>query len=219
MRVKEISNLIVTYAAVPVVITAIYALIVYKRLARELQIFCWFIFLSAVVQVASEVLWFQSKNNLPLLHIYVAVGFLCLSWFYGAVLKDIISRKLMVVVAAAFTVFTIVNGIYIQGVLKYASHSLTVESILIIILTLSTFILLLDESVKESRARIVGSVHWINSGLFLYYTSSLLIFYFGEVITHRFSRATSMYTWTLHFFFMTVMYVCFFIGLWKQPRN
>lgn len=216
---EEISKLVVRYAAVPVAITAIYALVVYKKLARELQIFCWFIFVSAMIQVVAEVLWFQSRNNLPLLHLYVASGFLCLSWFYGAVLKGIISRKLIIVVAVAFTLFAIVNGIFIQGIFTYASHSLTVESVLIIILTLSTFILLLDESVKESRARIVASVNWINSGLFLYYSSSLLIFYFGEIITHNFSRTISLYTWTLHFFFMTVMYACFFVGLWKQPKN
>lgn len=215
----QFSNLIIRNAYIPVLITASYALLVRKQLTPNLRIFSWFIFLSAIVQVTSTLLWVQSKNNLPLLHFYVATGFLCLAWFYGTVLRDFINKKVIWYIAGFFTIFTLINGIFIQGIFTFASYALTAESILIIILSLSTFMLLLSDIVKEKRMQESVSLNWINSGLFVYYSSSLLIFYFGEVITHTFSKTLNHYTWVLHFVFLTVMHGCFFIGLWKRPRN
>jgi hypothetical protein len=60
---------------------------------------------------------------------------------------------------------------------------------------------------------------WINSGLFIYYVSSLLIFYFGQVITDTFSKELNRYMWIFHAFFSLVMYSCFFVGLWKRPKS
>ncbi len=216
---ESISDTIIRYAYVPVVITAAYAAIIYKKLGQELRIISVFIFLSALVQIVSTLLWYQSENNLWLLHIYVAAGFLVLTRFYNSVLKGFIHKKVLLVIAVLFTIFTILNAVIFQGIFTYASMSLTVESILIIILSLSTFTLLLDDLVKESKATIVTSVNWINSGLFLYYSSSLLLFYFGELIMTLFSRNANLYTWVVHFAFLTIMHACFFIGLWNRPRS
>jgi hypothetical protein len=79
--------------------------------------------------------------------------------------------------------------------------------------------LLLNDTVKERRKQDIPSLHWINSGLFIYYSSNLLIFYFGALITHALSKQLNRYTWMLHSFFSIVMYTCFFIGLWKRPKT
>lgn len=216
---EEISNVIIKFAYVPVLITATYAALIYKKLPHELKLISWFIFLSAIVQAISAILWYNSMNNLWVLHLFVGIGFLLLAMFYNAILDGFINKRVIRVTTILFLLFTIINAAYIQGIYRYASNSLTVESILIIILSLSTFILLLDDIVKESKGRIVKSLNWINSGLFLYYASSLLLFYFGEYIIQGFSKSASVYTWVLHFLFLTVMHTCFFIGLWNRSRS
>jgi hypothetical protein len=216
---EKLSNLIIIIsAALPVVLTALYAGLIYRRLPDELKVLSWFIFLSAIVQVTSNILWLQSKNNLWLLHVYVATGFIILAWFYDSVFKGFINRLVIRIVTILFVLFTLINAVFIQGFLTYAAVSLTVESVLIIILSLSLFILLLNDIVRESKgARLVKSLNWINSGLFLYYTSGLLIFYFGEFLTRSLNKNFTVSAWLLHFFFLTVMHVCFFIGLWNRP--
>jgi hypothetical protein len=215
----EIIKLINVFSPAPALITVGYGLFIYKRLIGELKIFSWFLFLSGFIQLLSSILWFKSKNNLPLLHVYVAAGYLCLAWFYSAVLKGFIDQKIIWWSAILFISFTLVNAVFFQNIFTFASHALTVESVLVIILSLSTFIFLLNDMVKKKKMRLVKSLNWINSGLFIYYTSSLLIFYFGEVITHTFSKNLNRYTWALHTFFLMVMYFCFFVGLWQRPRN
>ncbi|MBI1767238.1 MAG: hypothetical protein HYR67_02555 [Bacteroidetes bacterium] len=203
----------------PVLVTTAYGLFIYKRLIEELKIFSWFLFLSGFIQLVSSLLWFNRQNNLPLLHLYVAAGFVCLAWFYASVLKDFVNQKIIWGAAILFTLFTVINSLFVQNILTFNSYALTTESVLIIILSLFTFIVLLNDIVKEKRMPLIKSLNWINSGLFIYYTSSLLIFYFGDLFTRKFPVYLNQYTWVLHAFFSLVMYSCFFVGLWKRPRN
>lgn len=159
------------------------------------------------------------QNNMPLLHVYVAAGFTCLAWFYKTILNRFINAKIIWSVAILFLLFTVINSLFFEDILTFNSNALTVESILIIILALFTFTFFLNDIVKETGGHDIKSLSWINSGLFIYHSSSLLIFYFGAVITHTFSKNLNLYTWIFHSFFSMVMYTCFFIGLWKRSRT
>jgi hypothetical protein len=149
----------------------------------------------------------------------VAVGFACLAWFYNTVLKGFIDGRIIWGVTLLFLLFTTLNSIFFQPLFRFNSYALTVESVLIITLSIFTFIFLLNDIVKETSGADVKSVNWINSGLFIYYSSSLLIFYFGDTIIHLFSKTFSRYTWVFHSFFSMVMYTFFCIGLWKRSRT
>jgi len=216
---NEIALTIGKYSSIPVIVTAVYGAIIYRQLTGELRVFCWFLFLSGVIETASKILWLQSKNNLPLLHLYVAAGFLCLSWFYAGVLKGFINQKIIWGTAILFTCFTTINSLFFQKIYTFNTYALTVESVLIIILSLFTFIVLLNDIVKQQKLPFIKSLNWINSGLFIYYVSSLLIFYFSQVIADNFSREVNRYTWVFLIFFSLVMYSCFFVGLWKRPKS
>jgi hypothetical protein len=216
---EQFVALINKYAGTPVFVVAIYALVIYGKMTKELKAFSWFLFFSGFIQLISTILWFQRINNLPLLHLYVAGGFVCLAWFYSAVLRDFINHKIIWGIALLFSIFTIANSLFIQNIFTFNSNALTVESVLVITLSLFTYIVLLNDIVKEKRKELINSLNWINSGLFIYYTSSLLIFYFGDFFTKQFSVYYNQYTWMFHTFFSVVMYSCFFVGLWKRPKN
>jgi|SRR5690349_10560748 len=213
------SEIIIVLSHVPILLTVVYAAVFYKQLDYVLKVFSWFIFLSGSIQFTSLAFWYASKNNMPLLHVYVAAGFICLAWFYKTLLNGFINAKIIWLIAILFLLFTIINSLFFQTVLTFNSNALTVESILIIILALFTFRFFLNDIVKESSGRNIKSLHWINSGLFIYYSSSMLIFYFGAIITNTFSRNNNLVTWLFHSFFSIVMYTCFFIGLWKRSKT
>ena len=213
------SQWIIVLSHLPILITVVYAAIRYRSLGPELKVFSWFVFLSGLVQFVSLAFWFVRKNNLPLLHFYVAAGFVCLAWFYKTVLKGFVDPVIIWVVTGVFLVFTIVNSLFFQPVLTFNSTALTVESILVVILALFTFIFFLNDIVRQTSGKDVRSLNWINSGLFIYYSSSLLIFYFGATFTRLFSANLNQYTWIFHSFFSMVMYTFFCIGLWKRSET
>ena len=211
----SITEIIIIASHIPIVISATYALVLYKKLEPELKLFSYFLFLSFVIQITALILALRRTNNLPLLHIYVAAGFLLLALFYIRVLNDFIKSEIIGAITILFLIYTTINSLFIESFFTFNSTALTVESILVVILSLSTFMVLLNDIVKQKRSHIIKSINWINSGLFIYNASSLLIFF----LTRNFPKALNQYTWILHSFFSVVMYICFIIGFSKRNRN
>lgn len=215
----QISFTIIQFSFIPLLVVFTYTGFIYRNLVIELRPIAWFIFMSGLIELISRILWLQSRNNMPLLHLYVAGGFVLLALFYQKVLDGFINKKIILAITVFFLLASLINSIFIQTIYTFNSYALTVEAIIIIILSLSTFFLMLNDIVRQHRLGLVKSLNWINSGLFVYYSSSLLIFYFGNLITHFLSKESSLYTWVLHSFFSMIMYICFFIGLWRRPTS
>ncbi|MBI3220088.1 MAG: hypothetical protein HYZ44_11290 [Bacteroidetes bacterium] len=215
----DILLLVIKFAFIPLFIVTVYCLFIYRKLTKELRTLAWFIFFSAGIELFSRIWWFQSMNNMPFLHLYVAGGFCFLANFYQEVLRGLINPKIIWITVGGFLALTIFNSLFLQDIYTFNSNALTVESILIIIFSLSTYTIMHNDNVKKNKLHLFKSLNWINSGLFIYYSSSLLIFYFGDIITHLFSKEASLYTWVIHAFFSMMMYGCFFAGLWHRPTN
>jgi hypothetical protein len=215
----NVTQLIIIGSCLPVFATVALALLRYKSFSTALRIFSWFLFISGIIQAISLVLWFMNKNNMPLLHVYVATGFLSLALFYKHILHDFIGKRLMISLIVGFLCFTIFNSLFIQSIYTFNSHARTLESILIIIFSLSTLMLAQHEVTKESKKQAFISLNWINSGLLIFYASNILIFYFGESLINFFPSYMNEYAWVLHSFFSAIAYCCFFVGLWKSQKN
>lgn len=215
----SLTQYIIVLSHLPIFITAGFAAYLYKRLGTELRVFAWFLFLSALIQGASLILWWNKINNFPLLHLYTALGFIGLAAFYIKVLREFIRPRLLWGITIAFTCYTLFNSLFVQRIFTFNSYALTVESILLVIITLSANLLFLEDAAKARSSRLLKSLSWINSGIFIYYSCTQLIFYFGDYFTRYFSPEINTYTWVLHAFFSMVMYICFFIGLWKHTHN
>lgn len=209
-------TLLITF--IPLLLTFGYAIRYFAKLGRELQVFSYFIFFSTLVQLISLFFWSNGWNNMPLLHFYVPLGFMGIAWFYATLLKGFLHPRVLWGLALLFLIFSGINSWVIQNVYTFNTYALTVESVLVVILSLSTFTLHLNQWVKSRKQRVLTSLDWINSGLFIYYASNLLFFYFGDALT-RFSPEIRRLSWFPHSFFSIVMYSCFFVGLWKYPKT
>ncbi|MEO5643392.1 MAG: hypothetical protein ABIQ40_14680 [Bacteroidia bacterium] len=156
---------------------------------------------------------------MPLLHLYVAGGFICILLFYREIFRDVLHHNVLLVIGAIFLLFTLYNAFPLELLFRFNSKVLTAESVLIIIFSLSTFMLLLNAESNEVLITERKTLNWINSGFFIYYSSSLLIFYFSDVMARVFPVYLNQNTWILHSFFSIIMYSCFIIALWKRPKS
>lgn len=213
------ARLIIIGSCIPVFATVIYAACCYRRLNKALRLFSWFLFISGIIQALSLAMWFMSKNNMPLLHLYVIAGFLSLALFYNHLLRDFIDQRLMIFLVAGFLVFTVLNSLFLQPVSTFNSYALTVESVIVIIFSVSTLMLGQHEVTRENQRQGFASLNWINSGLLIFYTSDILIFYFGDSLIDFFPSYMNRYAWVAHSFFSAMMYSCFFIGLWRSQKS
>lgn len=218
MSEKLLAKLIIVISWIPVFVAGVYALSAFKRQWGAIKQISIFLMFSAIVQLIAGVTWFLSINNMPLLHIYVAGGFVLIALFYREIFKTFLDKRVLLVLAIGFVLYCIVNAIFFQQINRHCSYTLTAESILVIIFSLFTFLVLLNTDSSEFGAE-KKSISWINTGLFVYYSSSLLIFYFSDLMARKLPVYINQYTWVLHSIFSMFMYTCFFIALWKHPKN
>ena len=209
-------EIVIIVSHLPILLAVIVAILRFRRLGKARKVFSYFIFLSGIVQFTSLLFWYLGKNNMPLLHFYVAAGFICLAWFYNTVLGGFVNAGIIWSGALLFLLFTVINSLFIQDIFTFNANALVIQSVLVIILALFTFLFFLNDLVKETGGQEIRSLNWINSGLFIYHSSSLLIFYFDAAILRAFAGTLNLYPWVFHSFFSMVMYTCFVIGLWKR---
>lgn len=211
-------KIVAIIAYIPLLATVISSLYLYHKIGKALKALSWFIFLSGVIQFTSLCFFYRRMNNLPLLHIYTAGGFFCLAWFYRMVLGNFIHKYIIWGTTLLFVLFCITDTIFIEPILTFNTYALMAEAVLVIILSLFTFIYLLDNRARESGIGDIQSISWINSGLFIYFLSCFLIYYFANIIKSHFTLPLRRIAWMFHAFFSTVMYTCFLIGLWKREK-
>ncbi len=148
---EAIAKSVIDYSNIPTFIVGIYTMVIYKKLPREMKYFSWFIFVSFTVQVIASILYYNSENNLPLLHIYTVVGFVCLIIFYNQIFDGLIKPKILWILSAVFVLYSVINSIFIQDIYTFNSYALSVEAVIIIILSLTAFVFLMNDIVKKEE--------------------------------------------------------------------
>lgn len=212
-------KLLILLSCFPVFAAAGYSLIVYRKLSPEFRIFTWFLTTSGIVQLIALPLWWFNVNNMPLLHFYVPAGFFCLAWFYKTVLRKVIHPLLIPILIGLFLLFSVTNSLFLQPIYTYNSNGLTAEAVLVIILALSTFLLSQNEIARDGNMPSLQGLNWINSGLFIYFSSNSLLYYYGDIITRTLPSYLGRYVWALHSVFSMIMYTCFIVGIWKSLKK
>lgn len=202
----------------PIFASMVLAVVSYKKLSEELKLFSWFIFVSAIVQCIGLTLWHFSINNLFLNHFFVPLGTVCIIAFYNKLLGAFLNAKIVRAILVVFILLTTANSIFFQPIHTFNSYALTMQCVLVVIFSLATFLLLVNYGGQLSKHINIKSINWINSGLFIYYSSALILFYLGDIIISTFAKEANRYVWMLHSIFYVIMTGCFFIGLWKHLR-
>lgn len=203
---------------VPIFASMVFVLYNYKKLSEELKVFSWFIVVSAIVQCIGLTLWHYSINNLFLNHFFVPIGTVCITVFYNKLFGAFLNSRVVWIILVVFLLLTIANSLFLQPIDSFNSYALTMQCVLVVIFSLATFLLLVNYGGQLSQHINIKSINWINSGLFIYYSSALILFYLGNTIISAFAKEANRYVWMLHSFFYFIMTGCFFIGLWKHLR-
>jgi hypothetical protein len=214
----NLQNITFTLPLFVLTFAMIFVILHYSRFKGEFKYISWFIFLSLIIQLPSSIMGRYGINNLFFLHLYVPISYALFALFYMEVFKGFVSKTVILTSIVLFVLFSVLNTIFWQNIESFNTYALSVESLLIIIFSLSLFIFLLNESVQDEKKGFISSLIWINSGLFIYHTSGLLLFFFAELLT-KFSTSKFQISWLFHSLIYLIFYICIIIGLWKHPKK
>lgn len=199
----------------PVIASMVYALVAKTGEETIAKLLKLFLITTGALQLISLLLWFLNINNLPVLHLLVPLRFILIVLMYKSILKGYIRLWILYLLMIGFGLYSVINTLWVEPWNTFNAQAMTIESVLLVILSLSAYIFLMDKQMTKHLGDDLQPSEWTNAGVFLYYTSSLLLMYFGEYIIRVLSSQLNRYTWIMHGIFCIIMYYCFWRSLWN----
>jgi hypothetical protein len=159
--------------------------------------------------VAAIVSGMLHSNNLPLLHGFTAIEFVLLTTFYKHIFREEHKRMQYITLQGVFVLFCIANAILLQPLKTYNSYARSLEAILLMLFSIRFFA---KQFVEGSGAKLVRkSAFWFNTGIFLYFSWSLMFFIFSNMIVPV-SKRNGNFLLYMHASFVLIMYLLFSVG-------
>jgi len=192
---------------IPITVAAIY----YKYLCRAVHILLLYLLASGIINLTAIIQ--SSTNNHPLLHLYTIVEFVLLMIYFRRIDKGTSLQRLSNMLLVFFPLLCIINVLFFQSQYSFNTYVRPIEALIFIVYSLRFFIISANIENEESWSS--GSLNWINSGLLLYFSSSLFLFIFSNTISIRLSHDVKMVIWNIHDSFVLILYLLMAYGFSK----
>ncbi|PWK73821.1 hypothetical protein LX99_04207 [Mucilaginibacter oryzae] len=210
---------ILVVSNMPPLLAGLLALIYFKKFDERLFSFKLFLLFNSIIQIAQLILSILKRNNLFLFHIDVPVEFALLLHFYYSFLKPYLDKKIFFTLTFLFITLSVVNSIFIQHIGSPNSYALIAEAIVLIILAIFAFIVLLDPRSGMNKTPIGKTVGLINIGIFVNFSTTLLISYFSNYLIHQSDKNIANYIWVYYDLAAVLMYSCFIAAIRKDVKQ
>lgn len=175
-----------------------------------LKYFSWLLFFSLIVQIVAKMMWLQKMNNLPLLHFYTLVEFVLISLFYHQIFKQnlIWSKNIRWFIASVLALI-LANSIFFQPITVFNANTKTLTQVIYIAYAVG-FYLNATHHQAESYHNVLKTV---NSAILLYYTGSLFIFMFSNVLLGL-EQSHNLF-WVANAVLYLIFQLLVFTAIWK----
>lgn len=195
-----------------ILVPLITAVVHYRYLTAEAKVLFLYLLVDAVVSIASSVLAYHHLPNMPLYHFATLVDTVLLLYFFSMLFADRRWARYLPVAMYLFPLLAVANLLFLQPLFSFNSYMLSLKSILLIVLCFLYW--WLYEPVAGKAWKQVP-LHWIVSGLLLYFSSAFILFTFSDFIISVSSRTVSIMLWNIHAGLSVMMFLLLAIGLSK----
>jgi hypothetical protein len=186
----------------------------YTSIDIKLRLIFYYLLLSFFFNSVTTVLAESGQNNLPLFHLFTLLEGVILLFFYRESMADCLNRRLFRVIVCAYICFCIINSLFIQDLHSFNTYSRFAEALLIISFSLYYFYTTLE--IKMPGQWYSDPLIMINIGLLIYFSSSLFLFLFSEVLLSN--RQINILAWVIHATLVMIMYILFGIGFFNHRK-
>lgn len=204
--------LVVMGGAIPVTIGVWY----YHHLSKASRLVWWVMVISLSCNILQIILRSYHIPNLFVGHLYTMAEFSLIAYVYHMEFRKFLPARFMLWLIGLFIGFSIVNILFIEGFYSNNSYQKTLESVLLILITLLYFY----KTAKELKvARIEQApLFWLSTGVLTYFCGSLFIFIFSNYLL-TYSQELGIKIWAIHAFFLLLFYLANSIALWVDRKK
>lgn len=159
---------------------------------------------------------FTEGSNLPLYHLYIFLEGLGLIAFYKYRFKHLAIDKYLKGGAVFLGVAIVINALFFQGIWMLPSFTRSLEAIIVLILTLYYFHIVSKEGTVKRLDQ--SFWFWTSAGLWLYFSSNLMLFMFTNFFTNR-SDQLFLGVWSIHAVLNIILYIFYSIAFLCLDRE
>lgn len=205
--------LLLTYSALAFTIIASALLVRHrKKLTPPYYWLGYFLLLNIIVQASSTVLAHFYMPNLFLLHILTLGEFILLSFFFkGLITKPHFIQKYFYWIIAIISILIVTNSAFLQPITGFNSYAKSLVQLIIMIYCVLYLYNLSD--LEDLDAPMHPSLRLVISGIFVYYSGSLIIFMFSNFIIA--SKQLIMGFWVINALLYFLFQLVILIGVWR----
>ncbi|WP_422356697.1 hypothetical protein [Roseivirga pacifica] len=203
---------------VPLAIMAIGMLVgilKFQRLGQAQRSVIILMGLALLVEVLSLTLSKKSFNTVFIFHVYAPIEYCLLAWVFVKTSFDRRGQKALYLSMALIFLLAIANLLFWQSYNELNTNVIIVSSITLVVISVLSFFRILNKMVYTKIEK--SSFFWINIGVLTYFSSSIVLFVFGDWLT-QLDLEYSINVWLIHIFFNIIQYLCFNIALWMDPE-
>lgn len=184
----------------------------FRRLDRTVKTAAVFFMVAALFELILVLtIRMGIANNMPLLHLFIAISIVFFSIIYYRAFYSAALRKAVLFMGPAALLVIVANALLIQGIWLYPSLSNTVQGIMLISFSLLYFyqIFTRQEYIHIEKQ----ALFWINSGVLIYFSVNIFLFMlFNLVIAQQRQELYAIHSVTN--IFSNILYA---IGLLCKP--
>jgi hypothetical protein len=188
------------------------AVVHYRYLSRGAKVLLGYLLFDALVSIASSALAYHHVPNMPLYHFATIVDTVLLLYFFSMVFAGKHWARYLTVAMYLFPLLAVCNLLFVQPLFSFNSYMLSLKAVLIIVLC---FFYWWHYEAVSGKAWEQVALHWIMSGLLLYFSSAFILFTFSDFIISVSSRTVSIVLWNIHAGLSVLMFLLLAIGLRK----
>lgn len=188
----------------------------FKSFDKSLKILFFFICVGTANEIVVRLLiWLADvENTMPSNHLYGLITCSLLFFFYYNLFEK--GKKIILFVNVLFSLYWIINSLFVQGIFEYPSIPRSIGNIIIIILVVLYFykIMLEAKIVKLANDPLI----WINTAILVYYAGNMFFSVLFNIIlevSREFLKVTAYYYSGL----MTLFYILIAIGFIKARKR
>ncbi|MEL6534310.1 MAG: hypothetical protein AAFQ98_02800 [Bacteroidota bacterium] len=208
-------ELLILYSSVPTAVPFFIGLARRKKLDPTQKLIVGLSLVTFGVGAWSALLWLSRQNNLFLGHFYTPIQYFLILAVYRLQMRDYVPRRFFQVLLWGFLVFTLVNSLWIQPLASHNSNARALSAVVLVFLSLGYFFRLVYRPHMFQITRI--PMFWFNSGVFLYFFTTLFIFVVSNFIQP--DHNITLPAWTLHNVFMWLFFVLSSIAVGISPKT
>ena len=207
-------KILVHFTSFLIFLPTILGVILFRKLKVEFKVLIAYLVIFSLLEIVMSL---STGSNLYLIHFFIPIEMILLSWIFHLNLKEWLPNNLIPGIILIFVIGSILNSIFIQPLSEFNSNALYTQAIIIISYSL-LYLYKVFTDLKIEKLTQEG-MFWLSIAVLVYFSGTMFLYLSINYLMEKISRDSLIFLYSLiqsvcHF----IEYSLFTIAIWKGQK-